>query len=1202
VRFSSLKHVPLETRRQLRDRLARNLPLSERVGGRPRKRCALNDESVLGLLTDLNVEFDNDEGTARAVCNALRAQTPAAPDFDDLADAGWFRVVWGRVRGSLDSNQLVRRASDVARTTLEPVLATQRTRRFLVGPAASADPSLASTIAEMQTSPESVYHLECPSPQWVMARLWERAPATASSVARLRFWVDRCDLLPDEYFSPSSAWDRASTDTFIAAALQVLKEHSSFLNWEAFRRHLVARAARESGQPPAAHEKYLRAVPATLVDRFRWLEEPIPGNFREHLDTHGDMWQLVNFLLCEVETAEMSAAPHPIARELMELGAVYPELLDFVTLRIRDRPILLADVLMDPRSCGLGCMLIAEWRSGGGAWDRQLVERDNHATRLVAFADAMAVMMHFVRDASVPPAELASLLSWLHEKAQRRPFRSREPDVDEQMLSIVRSELDHVSPDVLRATAEACIVVGAQGGLASSSFAVALELIAIGTLIETIRADPLVSGYLQSIRPGDYWLSHATISGPAARTLAQLAARAGADSWNEFLAPVDVRNLLAKAQEPDANSLMVADAAARTLRAHLRVLSGAIAAWEAAPPPELVDALVRTVRSCAVEHAEKGRIGAFAARYETDTDGLDDIRSIAADLGEALGALGDTPRATLLSALLESDEPLLLARLLTLAPESTRDAIRERIAELTPAAAADVRSLTEIQARIEALLTAGALDAAAGFIERERELKTWGKVPGRELVRLRTEMRLRLLRRDFPAILADTVPADLVGAESTEAQDILAFYQALAQFSMPGGDLDAAEATFRRLHTRRRDISAYLVNLLAVRASRILSGDLFGRLAPEAIGSARQALSEADAAFDRVGPLNSNEVALHCGNRALLLLAIGQPERAYEALEVVGASAIGDRIVAYQAVALSRMGRKDDALEKLVRAQRRYGETEAIQAARAQISQGAPFDARPVSTDVNDEIARVKAALFDLARMDPPRQAQILHASPDAFDALVIDTVRRTAASVVGLVPMMQGLKLDSCEDDLTALVQALLLPRLELLNWSVADQSRGGFTAKGNPGERDLVVKKDDVVLSVIEAVVCDRPATTLWSKGELTSHFQKVLGYATCRLFCHLTYSYVTDPASVLVELRRAAEAESPPGFAFKSLDDFPFTDSRPLGFISTYTSSQGDVKVAFILLDMRQQAQRAAARVASETNPRHSPGKSEADSGGS
>ena len=61
--------------------------------------------------------------------------------------------------------------------------------------------------------------------------------------------------------------------------------------------------------------------------------------------------------------------------------------------------------------------------------------------------------------------------------------------------------------------------------------------------------------------------------------------------------------------------------------------------------------------------------------------------------------------------------------------------------------------------------------------------------------------------------------------------------------------------------------------------------------------------------------------------------------------------------------------------------------------------------------------------------------------------------------------------------------------------------------------------------VLALIEAVVCDKPLSQDAMKADLESHFQKLLGYGSPRVFFHLTYAYVEDKA----ELLRSLEALS-------------------------------------------------------------------------
>ena len=84
-------------------------------------------------------------------------------------------------------------------------------------------------------------------------------------------------------------------------------------------------------------------------------------------------------------------------------------------------------------------------------------------------------------------------------------------------------------------------------------------------------------------------------------------------------------------------------------------------------------------------------------------------------------------------------------------------------------------------------------------------------------------------------------------------------------------------------------------------------------------------------------------------------------------------------------------------------------------------------------------------------------------------------------------------------------------------------------------------MVQKNGTTLAVIEAVVCKLPVP----KMELTRHFQKLLGYSNCRLFFHLTYSYVKDSASVLDHLRHTAESDAPSGFRYLKREEIPHTD---------------------------------------------------------
>jgi len=1182
-RFDSLGYTPSETRRILRDRLRRNLSTSRNERALQRAAFSLTDESALKLLLDVEIRFEGDVATARANYEALRLVHPGAPEFDQLVASGLVRVVLGRLYSGLDTTRTLAHANDDLRAALGPVLERRHRRQFLVGPIALHDPGLSATVTTMQSSPDDVHHLDCAAPEWVAARLWERLPKTLAPVDRLRRWLDLCDLLPDSSFAPTRVWSSTDAEEFRDAALSMLGSEAAIIGWTEERERLIARLAVAWDRPASEVERRVHPAPIALVDRYLWLRSPEHG--RDDYEAWGVIWRLADFLLRDAQEVDGSAAPHPVAYKLLGLAIDRPELVTFIGLWTRQRPAVLADLLLDPSFSALACLLIAEWSLGGGAWDRDLTARDDRAARLVAFTDAVAVSCHFLAAGSVAPQEFSALLSWMHGKVNQRHYVTGERQLDERMLLAVRSELVVQSEKTLRAVAEAC--VAASEGVESPSFAAALDVVALGLLADVIPPEPVVTRYIGSVRDGRAG-SGQSLDASAARALVQLARRTSSELWAEFLSPLNVLPRLAKADEAGANPYTISDEIARSIRTHVRTLSRAVAAWEEPPPPDLVRALVRTVRTGALTHAEKGRVGAFSARFEHQPFGELGAQPIAVDLGAALTALEDSNRDELLRAILETDEPLMLAQLVAATPHSLRDRIRNRINDLSPSDAGDITTLPELQGRIENLISAGALDAAAKFMDVERDLRTWGRVRGRELVRLTADMKLRLLRRDFEAIANATAPSGLEQSESSEAEEIIDFYRGLAQLENPQGNLDLAETLFQQLERRRPDIVAYSVNLLGVRASRMLAGNLFGRLRGVEAAGARGAIADANATMTRWRGANDSDLALHQCNIALLLLATGQPERAYAMLDGLGNAAIEDRIAAYSAVALARMGRGADAVGALDRAERLFGDSEILRAARAQILRAAPLDARASAATTDDAVTRVKAALGDLSLMDPSRQAAVFHSGPDA-DEFIVAHVRAAAASVIALVPMMKVVELDSCEDDLTAVVRAVLSQRFEVLHWSWADQSKGGFTDKGNPGERDLVLRKDDIVLAVLEAVVCDRPITHEWAKSELASHFQKLLGYATCRLFFHITYSYVADPGAVLNELRRQAELEAPAGFTFRSRRDITLSDSRPTGFVATYGYSLGQVKVVFLLMDMGQRSQRGAAKMAASNNPR-------------
>lgn len=324
-------------------------------------------------------------------------------------------------------------------------------------------------------------------------------------------------------------------------------------------------------------------------------------------------------------------------------------------------------------------------------------------------------------------------------------------------------------------------------------------------------------------------------------------------------------------------------------------------------------------------------------------------------------------------------------------------------------------------------------------------------------------------------------------------------------------------------------------------------------------------------------------------NVALLRLAVGLPELALQTLTSLQAVNLKETVAAYTAVALSRLGRVAEAIAGLKSAEDTFGLTDVLRAAGEHIENGSPFASVPSLSSEDDPLPGARRARLDFLQMDHERQAQVLSSEREPFDSFMIDCVRSSAGSVISLVPVVKNGDSGPLEDDLTAVIGEVLAAHILFLGWTLGP-SPGGVTAKGNQGRRDLVLQKGSSTLAVIEAVICNRPVTHEWSRGELTSHFQKLLAYAPCRLFFHLTYSTIENPASIVGHLRRAAKEEAPFGFSCIDCEDIRLTDSRPTGLIARYNGEFGEIKVVFLILDLGQHIQRTAAKTAAKTNPRN------------
>lgn len=1194
TRFSSLSVAPSETRQILRDRFTSKLMSTRQSMAHSADSKVVADDLVLRLLAGLKVFSHADWSIAECVYKQAQTCVTDLTDLSSVLKAGWLRCVWGRVGVEYSVLSAIRQAEPGQLDALQILISALHRQRYEFEDSVRNDGELTELIKSFESADGQAPIITTRTPEWIVARLWEvLLKKESTSDAALRRWVDLWGVLQYPSFVPGAVWGAAEARLFLEAALRVLSEEPELLGWSENYDRFLKQSNLESAQVRTQGESDLPLFPRTPVEKALWLQSPLVERFAfESLELFGDLVGLMRLVLSEAGNVDQSSAPHPIAAKIYSLASERAILFNALLFEIQANPRLLADIVIDPRTSGLACLLIAQWRPSGLGWERDLLTRTFLLDQAEAFDDAVSILGEHLRLKTADASDAAALLRWFHERAGPGFIDDVAPS--DTLYVALRRELASCDSSTLLEIANSVDVESLQRGLEEPDFATMLELCDMGGIEDQLDAEAIVVSYANSIAAGEYSLSTNRIGPSSAAALDRISQR-NESLRQQFLFPMNVRDRLSVMSEKIDNEYIVANTVGRSIRAHIRVLCRAAIGGSVEVKADLFKALVIIVRAGALEHKEKGRVAAFAPRQEGHSGVQSKDRPLAFDLAAVLGCLDKSQQDIFLAAVLETDEPLILAQLLQKCPSHLKGQVEARIASLAPTDAGAIHSLSEMQARISQLIAAGAADAAALYIEAEEQLKTMGKVPGRELQRFQNHLQLQCLCEDWSAILSAQIPASLSQLERQSAQESLEFFQAIAVLQGPNGDPLVAKATFARLFERRPSW-ALATNWFAASLRDVLRDDGFAQLKGPQILEGKKLLLQAQSMISNLQTESGEAAETFECNRALLLLALSEPGQALASLSAVAFVRLQDTAAAYRAVAYARLAQKSKATAELDVAEYACGRTPVLSAARSHIASGTPYLTVP-DVSVHDNL-NLPSAIARFLSMDPQRQAQVLKQENDAFELLLIEYVRGAADAVTSLVPMMKGVRIDSCEDDLNAFIHRILAARVQFLGWTVEDQSKGGFTAKGNPGERDLLVKWGHSTLSVIEALICDRSISQDSMKANLESHFQKLLGYSTTQIFFHLTYAYIEDKQSLLQFLEAASETACPPDFVYKGREQIAHLDSRPPGFVASYQADFGEIKVVFLVLNLGQQRQRAAAKAAEITKGRKAPKKEKSE----
>ena len=492
ARLSSIEHSLAATRGILRDRLARYLgseSSSSQAGRRARGDVTLSDELMLQLLLNLRIDFASDLDCARATYNSILSAKPDEPSLEELIDTGWLTVVWGRISASFD---LVRaaEAATPSMSALCSLLSSRFEETYKLTIQTSGNREFDDVTTKIRNNELAPERVGCQSPDWVAARLWDRTlTGSGNQATALRIWFDRWAKLWHPSFVPHVVWDEDAVATFREAVFTVLEADPGICGWEEARDEFIKKHALVNDQALETIASRIPTVPESLVDRVAWVFD-VTGVTK--IREHGDIAWLVSLILSDIEADNSGPAPNPVAKRLIELAIESSDLFFILVFQLGGRTKLLADLLLHPATTAVACLLIAERTQNSGAWDRDLIDRDNKTIKSMAFADAVSVLGHFLAQGDTNPNEAASLMEWFHENGPRSVPDQME--TGESLLTILRNELSQQSRAVLRAMLDA-LFASSDSGLEAEKIAAAVDIVDCGDLSDEVDPMPFVDAY-----------------------------------------------------------------------------------------------------------------------------------------------------------------------------------------------------------------------------------------------------------------------------------------------------------------------------------------------------------------------------------------------------------------------------------------------------------------------------------------------------------------------------------------------------------------------------------------------------------------------------------------------------------------------------------------------------------------------------------
>lgn len=1181
----------LDFRRELREAFARWLPRPHHPRPVRASDECVDERALLCLCEHFRLEYPGEaKDLAQSWDESEIRKAEGGPLFEELKQKGWIffdGVGWMMQIAPIGTHSHITYPTPGTQLFLEGL-----SRPHLV-PKTDSPPEAVKALGEIILAEFWLEkNLPVENPEWFLGRLWEQlCPAEDINVERgkillhaqtsvpphadavdlaFREWAAWCHVIQG-YGEWDSQWMPVQKQLCREAAHRVLACQTLWGGWEEdlvrYIDVLLNTYGISQNQIRFAYSNW-RVIPRTLVSKADWLtgrevEYLMMGRLMMH------RWDLnkVSFtfgLLCsELEKTDLGPDVVVASEVLLSFAVNHPMALMSLRIRIDVVSVLLADLLLyQPTAC-LAAQWAIMWHTGGHSNERSRSREAQMKT--FALQDAMSCIAHHVKAGLLSLEEYAALITWCYRGnvPMRQDIADSQQSMGHQLIRIITTQNEHVQSEVLgylvnQVTYKNNVSRGCFSGVLDGKRK--FPLVAESTML------PVVELYSEFARKLDlHWTDVAMLSPVLAGCLVATACAQDGAVRDAFLIPFNGMELIQAA--PQDEQPIVRSNVARTIRVHVRLLARAIAGWpDDKVPPVCSDAFRKLIALNVIEHHEKGRIGALTDRYSPGNALTQEAGSPAQDLAAAWHKLEKSRKEDLLQIFAQSDDPVLLAQLCQHLPATAKAGIKAKLRQLKPGEASDFWTWTELIHRIETLQNAEEYELAREHLDEVRQ--ELDKAPMQSRLALFTlELRLHLKQENWDALDIAVIPSTLRAETAWQASDELDFYRATSQLFRPEGNLAHALVDLKRLAAKPGASTAYKNNYFAIAIQQIIDARSHPISAVDKVAG-ENLLAEIKHATKANGLIESTSLL---ANRAHLLIALERPGEALESINQRRSEIKSADLELAAVLAKNDMGLWGEAMAILDTAITEFEFNKRFVELKNDLLAGKPVYSIASASVDGDGLNAIRIALQQLAALNFTQVGEILGPTRQGLRGYLIKEVSNAVASLQRMAAMLRGRKDPEddarLENDLNSAVREVLNASLAIVRWNVSDQSLGGYTAKGNPGERDLIIRSGGSEIAIYEALVCGS-----LDRKNIKKHLTKLPAYGNCDLYFHVIYSYVEEMKPLLEYVRTIHEHEIPSPLVFIRCDELIAADRGISGYVATYGIDHREVAIVFMIADLK------------------------------